>query len=76
MQVNIHSAKTNLSKLIEKAQAGEEIIIAKAGKPVAKLSAIRASRKRIFGGAAGRVVFHKGWDAPMNAKEFKEFLGS
>lgn len=35
--INIHQAKTNLSKLIEKTQAGEEVIIAKAGKPVAKL---------------------------------------
>lgn len=39
MQIyNIHEAKTNLSKLIEKTLKGEEIIIAKAGKPVAKLS--------------------------------------
>jgi len=39
MQVfNIHQAKTNLSKLIEKTQAGEDIIIAKAGKPVVKLT--------------------------------------
>lgn len=35
--VNIHEAKTNLSKLIEKTQKGEEVIIAKAGKPVVKL---------------------------------------
>lgn len=35
---NIHEAKTNLSKLIEKTQNGEEVVIAKAGKPVAKLS--------------------------------------
>lgn len=76
MQVNIHAAKTNLSRLIEKAQTGEEIIIAKSGKPVARLTPFRASRKRVFGGAAGRIVFHKGWDAPMTAKELKEFLGS
>lgn len=37
--VNIHQAKTNLSKLIEKTQKGKDVIIAKAGKPVAKLSA-------------------------------------
>ena len=35
--INIHQAKTNLSKLIEKTQNGEDVIIAKAGKPVAKL---------------------------------------
>jgi len=49
MQVNIHSAKTNLSKLIERARSGEEIIIAKAGKPVAKLAPIRDARRRILG---------------------------
>lgn len=37
--VNIHEAKTNLSKLIEKTSKGEEVIIAKAGKPVARLVA-------------------------------------
>lgn len=37
MQVNIHEAKTNFSRLVERAAAGEEIIIGKAGKPVAKL---------------------------------------
>ncbi len=40
--VNIHEAKTNLSKLIEKTSKGEEVIIAKAGIPVAKLSLIKA----------------------------------
>lgn len=38
--VNIHEAKTHLSRLIERVQAGEEVVIAKAGKPVAKLSAV------------------------------------
>ena len=42
---NIHEAKTNLSKLIEKTQGGEEIIIAKAGKPVAKLSSYKEKTK-------------------------------
>jgi prevent-host-death family protein len=36
-QVNIHAAKTHLSRLIERVEAGEEIILARAGKPVAKL---------------------------------------
>ncbi|MBM3336434.1 MAG: type II toxin-antitoxin system Phd/YefM family antitoxin [Betaproteobacteria bacterium] len=39
--INIHSAKTQLSKLIEAAERGEEIIIARAGKPVAKLVALQ-----------------------------------
>lgn len=37
MQVNMHEAKTHLSRLVERAAAGEEIILAKAGRPVAKL---------------------------------------
>ena len=46
MQVfNIHEAKTNLSKLIEKTSKGEEVIIAKAGKPVAKLSPYKEKLK-------------------------------
>ncbi len=43
--VNIHDAKTNLSKLIEKTSNGEEVIIAKAGKPVAKLSSYKEKLK-------------------------------
>ena len=39
-QVNIHKAKTDLSKLVERAEAGEEIVIARAGKPVARLPPI------------------------------------
>lgn len=46
MQIyNIHEAKTNLSKLIEKTSKGEEIVIAKAGKPVAKLSSYKQKLK-------------------------------
>lgn len=43
--VNIHEAKTNLSKLIEKTLKGEEVIIAKAGKPVVKLSTYKEKLK-------------------------------
>jgi len=43
--INIHQAKTNLSKLIEKTQNGEDVVIAKAGKPVAKLVAYKEKLK-------------------------------
>lgn len=43
--INIHEAKTNLSRLIEKTLAGEDVIIAKAGKPVAKLVAYKEKVK-------------------------------
>lgn len=56
MQVNIHDAKTNLSKLIEKVQQGKEIIIAKAGKPVVKLVEYKKPlKKRKFGLWKGKV---------------------
>lgn len=53
---NIHQAKTNLSKLIEKTQNGEEVIIAKAGKPVAKLVAFKEElTPRQFGLWKGKI---------------------
>ena len=75
MEVNIREAKTNLSRLIERALMGDEVIIAKAGKPVVKLVAIQQPRKRVFGGAAGRIVFQEGWDAPLTDAELEDFLG-
>jgi prevent-host-death family protein len=53
---NIHQAKTHLSRLVEAAAAGEEIVIAKAGKPMARLVAISAAgRPRVLGALAGKV---------------------
>ena len=56
MLVNIHDAKTNLSRLLERVEAGEEIIIARAGKPVARLVRYdRPKKPRLPGGWEGRV---------------------
>ena len=59
--VNIHEAKTTLSKLIEAVQQGQEIIIGKAGKPVAKLVPYveEKPKKRQLGGLEGQI-----WMAP------------
>jgi prevent-host-death family protein len=55
--VNIHEAKTHLSRLVEAAAAGEEIIIAKAGKPLVKLVALAAVQgPRSLGALAGKVT--------------------
>ena len=54
--VNIHEAKTHLSRLLVRANAGEEIIIAKAGKPMAKLVPISKGQERTPGIAKGRVT--------------------
>ena len=54
--VNIHEAKTHLSRLLARASAGEEIIIAKAGKPMAKLVPILQGQERTPGIAKGRIT--------------------
>jgi len=54
--VNVHEAKTQLSRLLAKVQEGEEIIIAKAGKPQARLVPIRVGRERRPGIAKGAVT--------------------
>ena len=51
----MHEAKTHLSRLLERAHAGEEVIIAKNGKPYARLCALKAPPKRRPGLLAGRV---------------------
>jgi prevent-host-death family protein len=54
-RVNVHEAKTQLSRLLEEVEAGERIVIARAGKPIAILSAYeRATRKRRLGQFAGQ----------------------
>ena len=60
---NIHEAKSQLSKLIEQAENGEEVIIAKAGKPVARLIAYKANTSDRAGGQwRGKVVIEDDFD--------------
>jgi prevent-host-death family protein len=61
--VNVHEAKTQLSKLLEEVEAGERIVIARAGVPVAVLSPYRvAVRRRRFGLFAGQAVIRDDFD--------------
>jgi prevent-host-death family protein len=74
--VNIHAAKTHLSRLVDAAAAGEEIIIAKAGKPVAKLVALdRPRQKRVLGVLAGKLRVSDDFDAPLPEEILREFEG-
>lgn len=64
--VNIHEAKTHLSRLVERVEAGEEITLARAGRPVARLVPYRARRTpRRPGLWKGRVVIGADFDAPL-----------
>jgi prevent-host-death family protein len=56
VQVNVHEAKTHLSRLLERVERGEEVVISRAGTPVARLVAVeRPPRRRVPGGWKGRV---------------------
>ena len=73
---NIHEAKSQLSKLIESALAGEEIIIAKAGKPLVKLIPYKESKKpRTPGGWEGKVMMSDDFDDELPADILAGFLG-
>jgi prevent-host-death family protein len=64
--VNIHEAKTHLSRLLERVQRGERITIAKAGRPIAVLGPIPdATGKRPIGLDRGKVVIHPDFDDPI-----------
>ncbi|MBM3763404.1 MAG: type II toxin-antitoxin system prevent-host-death family antitoxin [Acidobacteria bacterium] len=65
MEVNLHVARTKLSQLVECAIAGEEVIIAKAGKPMVRLVPIRPKPKRVLGSATGTITYKEGWDDPV-----------
>ncbi|HEX7708337.1 MAG TPA: type II toxin-antitoxin system prevent-host-death family antitoxin [Thermoanaerobaculia bacterium] len=64
-QVNIYDAKTRLSQLVERAEAGEEIIIARGGRPVARLVPFRITVDRTPGRMRGKVRVGRDFDAPL-----------
>jgi prevent-host-death family protein len=63
MLVNVHEAKTHLSRLLDRAAAGEEIVIGRAGKPVARLVPLAPRPPRVFGSLAGQVWIADDFDA-------------
>jgi prevent-host-death family protein len=65
MTLNLYEAKTQLSSLVDKAAAGEEIIIAKNGTPMAKLVAVRSRPLRKPGKLKGKIWISKDFDDPM-----------
>jgi prevent-host-death family protein len=65
-QVNIHEAKTRLSQLLEQVESGEEVVIARAGLPVARLVAVDVKRpRRVLGPLSGTVPPPQEWNAPL-----------
>ena len=74
LQVNIHEAKTQLSKLIQAALNGKQVIIAKGNKPIVRLEVLpEAKCKRKIGNAKGLVLtMADDFDAPLN--DFREYM--
>ncbi|MGI8844000.1 MAG: type II toxin-antitoxin system Phd/YefM family antitoxin [Gemmatimonadaceae bacterium] len=71
---NIHEAKTHLSRLLERALQGEEIVIARSGVPIVRLvPVVQAPRERILGTETGRLIVADDFDEPLPASLLDDF---
>jgi prevent-host-death family protein len=76
VEVNIHEAKTHLSRLLQRVAAGEEVTIARAGTPVARLVAVQPEKRiRPLGMDRGRIWIADDFDAPLPDDLLKAFYG-
>jgi prevent-host-death family protein len=73
--VNIHEAKSQLSRLIEAAVSGEEVVIAKAGTPVVRLVSVEQKPKLRFGLMKGKIKIADDFDAPLPDDVLATFEG-
>ncbi len=74
--VNVHQAKTHLSRLLDEVAAGGEVVIAKAGRPVARLVPLETVvRRKKLGLLKGKVVVPEDFDAPLPPEVLAEFEG-
>ncbi|HEY5814733.1 MAG TPA: type II toxin-antitoxin system prevent-host-death family antitoxin [Solirubrobacterales bacterium] len=71
--VNIHEAKTQFSKLVRRAEEGEEIVVRRGREPVAQLGPLKAKRGGVhgFGSMKGEIRIREGFDEPL--EEFAEY---
>jgi len=74
MEFDIREAKTDLSRLIERALAGDEVIIVEGGMPLVRLTPIEPVRPAL-GSAKGQIVLKPGWDAPLTDAEIEDIFG-
>jgi prevent-host-death family protein len=74
--VNVYEAKTQLSRLLDRAEAGEEIVISRNGRPVARLVRFSPSRKaRKLGSLKGKIRMRADFDAPLPEDLLAAFEG-
>jgi prevent-host-death family protein len=74
-QVNIHEAKTHLSRLIEEVEAGEDIVIARSGHPVVRLVAMDRAKPVVLGSLKGHIVVPEDFDDPLPSELLDAFEG-
>ncbi len=74
-QYNMHEAKTQLSRLAERAARGEEIVIARDGRPLARLTALEPRPRRRLGLAKGEIVIGDDFDDPLPEEIQRAFEG-
>ena len=72
---SVHEAKTHLSRLLRRAEAGEDVVITRSGLPVARLAPVYGSR-RVFGRDRGRFEVPEDFDAPLDEDLLRSFEGS
>ncbi len=77
MEVNIHEAKTHFSRLLQRVASGEEVIIARAGVPVARLVPVEAQKSKLrpLGMDRGKIWIADDFDAPLPDDLLKQFYG-
>lgn len=74
IKVNIHEAKTHFSQLLNRVGSGEDVVIAKAGKPIARIVPIKKEvRQRNTGSAKGRVIVENSFFEPLPDNILSEF---
>ncbi len=74
--INIHEAKTNLSRIAEEVAAGKEIIIAKSGKPKMRLVPFESNKAKVkFGLMKGKIEISDDFDAPLPDEILEDFYG-
>ena len=74
--INLYEAKTQLSKLVDEAAGGKDVVISRHGKPVARLTSLKAkSSPVVFGVLKGKVRIGKDFDAPLSDDVIAAFEG-
>jgi prevent-host-death family protein len=73
--VNVHQAKTHLSRLLVQVESGEEVVIARNGKPVARIVRVEKQGKRQFGSMKGRIKLDDSFFDPLPEEELAAWEG-